>query len=430
MAGTGRLPDTLEGWLAHLSALHPRTIELGLARVRAVAGRMGLAFDCPVVTIAGTNGKGSTAAMLASILEAAGYRTGLYTSPHLLRYNERVRVTGRDATDAELMEGFAAVEAARGDTALTYFEFGTLAALWQFARAKLDALVLEVGLGGRLDAVNIVDADVAVITRIGIDHVDWLGDTRDKIGFEKAGIFRAGRPAVIGERDLPQSVLDHASATGTPLVRIGVDYDYRDEGSQWRYRGPGGERFSLPPPALRGTFQLANAATALAVLDLLRERLPVASGAVRAGLVGVTWPARFQVLPGRPTTVLDVAHNPQAAEVLARTLGEMGFHPSTYAVYAALTDKDVEGVASAMRGRVDRWFLAPSTGERGLAVDALARRVAAAGVDEAAITRCESIADAWSRARAAASDADRIVVFGSFVTVAAVLDAQASALPR
>jgi dihydrofolate synthase / folylpolyglutamate synthase len=418
------LPDSLQGWLAHLETLHPKAIALGLERVRAVHARLDAAIACPVVTIAGTNGKGSTAAMLAAIHQAAGYRTGLYTSPHIARYNERVRVDGREASDAELCAAFAAVERARGDTLLTYFEFGTLAALWQFARARLDVLVLEVGLGGRLDAVNILDADVAVLTRVGIDHVEYLGATREAIGFEKAGIFRAGRPAVIGERDIPASVTALAAKLGVPMVRIGREYDVVDERTQWRYRGPGGERYGLPVPALRGTFQLANAATALAVAGLLRERLPVAAGAVRDGLTHVEWPARFQVLPGRPLVVLDVAHNPQAAATLAATLGEMGFHPQTFAVFAALADKDVEGVVAALASRIDRWFIAGTHGARGLSATALRARMEAAGIAAGAIEAHDAIASAFAAARAAAGEADRIVVFGSFVTVAAVLAAR------
>jgi dihydrofolate synthase/folylpolyglutamate synthase len=417
-------PASLEGWLAYLETLHPQPIALGLDRVRAVHARLEAGIACPVVTIAGTNGKGSTAAMLASMLRAAGFRTGLYTSPHILRYNERVVVDGAAASDAALCEAFTAVEALRGDVALTYFEFGTLAALWLFARARLDALVLEVGLGGRLDAVNVVDADVAVLTRVGIDHVDYLGPTRETIGFEKAGIFRAGRPAVVGERDLPASVAAHAAAIGAPMLQLGRDFDCTDEGRQWRYRGPRGERYGLPVPALRGRFQLANAATALAVLDCLHERLPVPAGAVREGLVSVEWPARFQVLPGRPLVVLDVAHNPQAAATLAATLGEMGFHPRTYAVFAALADKDAEGIARALRERIDRWFVAGTPGARGQSAARLAERMKDAGVDAEAIDASDAIADAWAKARDAATDADRIVVFGSFVTVAGVLAAQ------
>ncbi|MEO8847574.1 MAG: bifunctional tetrahydrofolate synthase/dihydrofolate synthase [Casimicrobiaceae bacterium] len=419
---------TLQDWLEHLQSLHPQAIALGLERVQQVLARLDIAFACPVITVAGTNGKGSTCAMLASILGRAGYRAGLYTSPHLLRYNERVVVDGVSASDDALCASFATVERARGDIALTYFEFGTLAAFVLFAQARLDALVLEVGLGGRLDAVNVIDADIAVLTRVGIDHVDYLGSTREAIGFEKSGIFRAGRVAVIGERDIPRSVTTRAQAGDVRLVRLGHEYDYVDERSQWRYSGPGGSRYGLPVPALRGAFQLANAATALAVVDLLRERLPVSAGAVRDGLVHVEWPGRFQVLPGRPLTVLDVAHNPQAAQALAGALGEMGFHPCTYAVFAALADKDVEGVVRAVAPRIDRWFIAPLAGARGQSAEALRARMIAGGVADDAIDASSDIARALDKARDAAAEADRIVVFGSFVTVAAALAAGAASL--
>ncbi len=424
------LPDSLPAWLAFLETLHPSAIALGLDRVRDVFERLGVVFGCPVITVAGTNGKGSTCAMLAAVLQCAGYRTGLYTSPHILDYNERVRVDGIAATDDELCASFAEVERVRGATPLTYFEFGTLAAIVHFAQRGLDALVLEVGLGGRLDAVNVIDADVAVLTRVGIDHVDYLGTTREAIGFEKAGIFRTGRSAVIGGRDIPVSVTARAEALGSRLVRLGREFDYADEHSQWRYRGPGGDRYGLPMPSLRGSFQLANAATALAVVDVLRDRLPVSAGAVRDGLVRVEWPARFQVLPGRPTIVLDVAHNPQAAQALAATLGEMGFHPRTFAVFAALRDKDVEGVVRAMAARVDRWFAAASPGARGIASDALRERIQRGGVPPGSIDESADVAAAFAKARDAATEADRIVVFGSFVTVAAVVAALAGSHSR
>ena len=295
-----------------------------------------------------------------------------------------------------------------------------------FAQSRLDALVLEVGLGGRLDAVNVIDADVAVLTRIGIDHVDYLGATREAIGFEKSGIFRAGRTAVVGERDLPATVTTRAADLGVPLVRLGHEYDYTDERTQWRYRGPAGSRYGLPVPALRGAFQLANAATALAVLDVLRDRLPVASGAVRDGLVRVEWPGRFQVLPGRPVIVLDVAHNPQAAQALAATLGDMGFHPRTYAVFAALADKDVEGVVRAVAPRVDRWYIAALPGPRGMTAQRLRDRMQQAGVAAEAIDASDDIGRALAKARDAATEADRIVVFGSFDTVAAAIAAGAA----
>jgi dihydrofolate synthase/folylpolyglutamate synthase len=436
-------PGTLAQWLAFIETLHPKSIAMGLDRIASVAARMQVRIDCPVITVAGTNGKGSTCAIVESIYRQAGFRTGLYTSPHLLRFNERVRIDGEDATDEALASAFGAVETARarhpdarrgerepsaseadeGATPLTYFEFSTLAALHLFAHARLDALILEVGLGGRLDAVNIVDPDVAIVTTVDIDHVDWLGSTRDAIGREKAGIFRPGKPALCGDPDPPQSLVEHASAIGAMLWRIGVDYRYEAQGTQWRYEGPGTARYGLPFPALRGAYQLRNAATALAAIDALHSRLPVASGAVRDGLVNVELPGRFQVLPGRPAIVLDVAHNPQAARVLADALSSMGFFPRTFAVFGMLADKDIDGVVSVLAPRVDSWYVAPLPGPRGASAARLAESLADAGVDVQAIRTFDNIADAFDAARSDAHDTDRIAAFGSFLTVAAALGA-------
>lgn len=425
-------PASLTGWLAYLETLHPKSIALGLDRVRAVHARMNASLECPVLTVTGTNGKGSTSTMLSSILEHAGFCAGLYTSPHLVRYNERVRINGAEATDDALIEALNVVEDARLAVAapipLTYFEFGTLAALWLFARAKLDVVILEVGLGGRLDAVNIVDADVAVVTSVDLDHADYLGPTREDVGREKAGIFRAGRSAVCGDPDPPASLIDHARDIGAKLVRIGRDYGYLVEPGQWRYWGPAGERYGLPHPALRGTYQLSNAATALTALDLLRERLPVSGGAIRSGLLEVELPGRFQVLAGRPTVVLDVAHNPHAARALAATADTMGYFPQTLAVFGIFADKDVDQVIAAMRREVTRWFIATLPGPRGAASRDVAQRLIAAGVAADAIEIYDEVSDAWRAARDAATEADRIIVFGSFLTVAAAL--AAAAAPR
>ena len=369
----------LADWLRHIERLHPQTIALGLDRVRAVLDRLAIPKFCPIVIVGGTNGKGSTCAMLEAILAAAGYRVGCYTSPHLLRYNERVRIAGREADDAALSEGFRLVEAARGETPLTYFEFGTLAAWVAFARAGLDALVLEVGLGGRLDAVNVFEPDVAVLTSVGLDHQDYLGDTREKIGWEKAHIFRPGKPAIVGDPNPPQSVLEHARAIGAQLLVIGREFGYAADANQWRYFGPGGARGGLAYPALRGAIQLSNAACAIAALDGLRERLPVGAQDIRSGLALVELPGRFQVLPGRPAIVLDVGHNPQAAGVLAENLAAMGPYRRTLAVVGMLRDKDLAGVCAQLRGRVDRWYAATLDNPRGATAGELAAAIAAAG---------------------------------------------------
>jgi dihydrofolate synthase/folylpolyglutamate synthase len=431
---------SLDDWLDYISNQHPVTIELTLDRVAEAWRRMnppgpGGSPGFPVITVGGTNGKGSTCAMLEAILDRAGYRVGCYTSPHLLRYNERVRIARHDAPDEHLCRAFEAVEAARGDIGLTYFEFGTLAALWLMIDSRVDVAVLEVGLGGRLDAVNIVDADVSVVTSIGLDHMEYLGDTREKIGFEKAGIFRAGRAAVCADADAPAPLVAHAASIGARLLRAGIDYDFTEQdGGQWRYRrfaptavddAPGTRtvqraRYGLPFPALRGAYQLSNASAAITALDEIADRLPVSAEAVRTGLLTAEVAGRFQVLPGRPTVVLDVAHNPHAAAVLDASLARLQGTGRTFAVFSMLADKDIEGVVRAVKGRIDEWFIAPVAAGR--AADLATLRTAltrAAALDPT--TECASIAEAWQRATERAGESDRIVVFGSFYTVAEVL---------
>ncbi|MEO8134091.1 MAG: bifunctional tetrahydrofolate synthase/dihydrofolate synthase [Betaproteobacteria bacterium] len=427
MSAAPTADSPLGQWLAYLETLHPKSIAMGLERVAVVGRRLALEFACPVITVTGTNGKGSVCAIMEAILRAGGYRAGLYTSPHLLRYNERVRIAGIEVDDRALCEAFAVVDAARDGIALTYFEFGTLAALWLFQRAGLDALILEVGLGGRLDAVNIIDADVAVVSSIAIDHVDYLGASRESIGFEKAGIMRAGRPAVCADPQPPESLVGHAAAIEAQLLRIGTDFGYVAGGQQWQYWVRRGKeivrRHGLPLPALRGAVQVRNAAAALTALEAVATRLPVPMNAVREALVGVCWPARFQVLPGRPAVVLDVAHNPQAAGVLAANLGEMGFFPNTTAVFSMLGDKDITGVARALQARIDRWLIAPSAGARGTGAVQIRAALLAAGIPDAAIVDCADVRSALAGALEQAAEADRIVVFGSFVTVASALSA-------
>ena len=377
-------------------------------------GRLGVRLACPVITVGGTNGKGSTCAMLESILRAAGYRTGLYTSPHLVRYNERVRIAGLEVEDSPLCEAFAAVEQVRGQTLLTYFEFGTLAALWLLARGKLDAAVLEVGLGGRLDAVNALDADCAVLTSVGIDHVEYLGADRESIGREKAGIFRAGRPAVIAEPDAPRSVLE---ATGSKLL-VGKDFGYAAEANQWTYWGPGGRRAGLAYPALRGKVQLRNAAAALCALDALA--LPIAMQEIRRGLAEVVLAGRFQVLPGRPQVILDVAHNPQAAKTLEQNLAASGFAPQTIAVCGMLRDKDLAGVLREVAPRITRWHFASLSGPRAATAEELKKAFLETGAT-APFELHDSPQEAFAAAKERATENDKIVVFGSFLTVGEVI---------
>src|SRR5687768_9765099 len=315
-------PRTLSDWLCYLQRIHSRPIDMGLERVDRVRAELGLAPAFPLITVGGTNGKGSSCVMMEAILSRAGYRVGCYTSPHLLRYNERVRIGRQEAGDEQLCHAFHLVETARiaCGVSLTYFEFGTLAAMQLFSEARVDVAILEVGLGGRLDAVNIFDTDCAVLTSVEFDHMDYLGNTREQIGFEKAGIFRGGKAAVCSDPDVPASVRAHARAIGANFLHIGEHFGYSIEAAGWSYRGPGGVRSALPYPALRGAYQLFNASAVLTALDTLKHILPVTMADIRQGLLEVVWPGRFQVLPGRPVTVVDVAHNPAAARALAANL--------------------------------------------------------------------------------------------------------------
>lgn len=436
---------TLDEWLAAIEAMHPSDIAMGLERSRVVAERLGLDahldIDAPVITVGGTNGKGSTCAMLEAMLLAAGYRVGLYVKPHFLAFNERARLDGANASDEALIEQFEAIEEARKQApaiALTYYEFTTLAILRLFSRQALDVVVLEVGLGGRLDTVNLVDADCAVVTGVAIDHVDWLGDTRDAIGFEKAGIFRARRPAICADPDPPATLVRHAEAIGADLWLIGRDFNYAGDRQQWNWAGRGQRRASLAYPALRGANQLFNASAALAALASLRDRLPMSQQAVRTGLMSVDLPGRFQVVPGRPTLIYDVAHNAQAAAALAYNLDGMGFFPRTYAIFGAMQDKDLASLAAALATRVDGWFVTGLPLPRGaspdllatVVSDAIATRPASGIVDDVpTVTTCATPTDAWAAASAAAGPDDRIVAFGSFHTVAGVMRARSQSAP-
>ena len=444
------MPITLADWLNYLESLHPKTIALGLERVAQVKQRLNLQPDFPIITVGGTNGKGSVCAMLEAMLHAAGYRVGCYTSPHLLDYNERVRIAKKQASDAELCVAFEKVELARkgqsanGDTpiptptlplkgrgqssepidiSLTYFEFGTLAAMQCFISHKVEVAILEVGLGGRLDAVNVFDNDCAVVTNVDIDHTDYLGDTREKIAYEKAGIFRAGKVAIFGDADVPQAIADHAEKIGAELWRIGKEFGFTSHQGQWDYRSTIGTRNSLPYPALRGAFQLHNASAALAALDALKDKLPVNMEAVRRGLVEVALPGRFQVVPGKPMLILDVAHNPHAARSLAQNLASLPPCPRTYAVFAMLRDKDMAGAARALKDQVDIWLVAGISAPRGASAAELAQVLYAEGVKGKILTFATAT-DALQHACKEASENDRITAFGSFYTVAEVMRAR------
>lgn len=413
---------TLQEWLDWCEQLHPVAIDMGLDRVKAVAERMALHFDCPVITVAGTNGKGSTCAMLEAVLLQAGYRTGVYTSPHLVHFEERCRLHGESATAAALAEAFAAVEAVRGDVSLTYFEFSTLAIMHLMARANLDVAILEVGLGGRLDAVNIVDADCAVITSVDLDHMAILGKDRESIGREKAGIMRAGRPVIVSDPVPPQSVLDHAAALGADLWLLGKDFNFSGDKLQWAWAGRGRRYSGMAYPALRGANQLVNASGVLAALESLRQRIPVTAQAVRNGLAMVELPGRFQIVPGQPVLVLDVAHNPHSVAALAANMDAMGFYPTTHAVLGAMADKDLLPMLQRVNPLIDRWYFTD------LPLPRAAKAVDLQQVWRSQNTRQDTASSVHGNPMAAlqaaidaADPADRIVVFGSFYTVGGVL---------
>ena len=415
--------ETLQEWLAYCEKLHPTEIEMGLGRVRAVAQRMNLRFDCPVITVAGTNGKGSTCAMLEAILQQAGWRTGVYTSPHLVHFEERCRIHGETVKAQTLVPHFELVEAARGEISLTYFEFTMLAITSLMAASKLDAAILEVGLGGRLDAVNIIDTDCAVITSIDLDHQALLGNDRESIGREKAGIMRTGKPAIVSDPLPPQSVIAEATRIGADLWLAGRDFRVEGDRQQWSWSGRAMRLGGLGYPALRGANQLLNAAGALAAFEALRERLPVSAQAIRTGLATVELPGRFQVVPGAPAIVLDVGHNPHAIAALALNLDQMGFFPRTHAVFGVMRDKDVAAIVVKLAPLVDAWHLTDLPTPRAASAAELAaavRGVAAAA--HATVAVHARPADALAAAMAEADPADRIVVFGSFFTVGGVLE--------
>jgi dihydrofolate synthase/folylpolyglutamate synthase len=434
----------LQDWLAYLETLHPKAIDMGLERVRTVAARLGLRANAPVITVAGTNGKGSTCAMLESILTQGGYRVGLYTSPHLVRFTERARIAQAELEEAAWLMQFERIEAARRGAgpgqepiSLTYFEFTTLAALALFEAAKLDVWVLEVGMGGRLDAVNIVDADCAIVTSVDIDHAQFLGPTREHIGWEKAHVYRSGRPAICSDPVPPARLVDYATSIGADLWLFGRDFNYSGDRQQWAYGGRGNRKGGLAYPALRGANQLLNAAGVLAALEALRLQLPVSQQAIRSGFALVDLPGRFQVLPGRPAIVLDVAHNPHAAGHLASNLDGMGFYPRTFGIVGMMADKDMAATMHRLAGKIDDWMLCalptPRAASPAQLQDALLKAYATPQeslvpiepLKPGQISQWASPEAAYASARERAEEGDRIVVFGSFLTVAPIL-----ALPR
>lgn len=416
--------QSLNQWLTHLESAHSNgLIDMGLTRVAQVKDNMNLQPACPVIVVGGTNGKGSTCAYLSTIYSQAGYKVGTLTSPHLRQFNERICINTQPVSDDTIIQSFERIEQARGDISLTYFEFNTLAAVDIFMRENVDIMVLEVGLGGRLDAVNIFDADCAIVTSVDLDHQAFLGDTIEQVGFEKAGIFRANRPAICGENPPPQRLVQHANEIGANLLLMKQDFQFRQLEQQWSFQFTPRSgslkphnRNALPLPALRGSYQLNNAACALAAIECLHSRLPIDVGAIKRGLLLVENVGRFQVLAGRPITVLDVGHNPHAAKALRQSLIALPFAQHRIAVFSMLADKDIDGVLRCLKDQFDEWFIAPLDVPRGMTIEQLEHKLA-----QHQITRTRSfknVAQACQTALSVATENDRIVAFGSFHTVA------------
>ena len=414
--------NQLSEWLEWQETLHSQKIELGLVRVAEVAQSMGVATPkYKTIVVAGTNGKGSTTSILESIFHHAGYRVGAYTSPHLLSYNERIRVGQQNIDDASLCSAFDKIDQMRGETSLSYFEFGTLAAMQIFSESNLDVAIYEVGLGGRLDAVNILDADVAIVTSIGIDHVQWLGSTRESIGFEKAGIFRSNQPAICGDDDPPKSLVEYAEKLGTELSLLNKDYSYQKQNDEsWSFKSENINWDNLPIPSLYGEVQLSNAASALIALNRMDDMLPVTRESVDRGLRNISLPGRFQRIQGPCEIILDVAHNLGSVEVLAQNLRALKPAKKTIAVFAVLADKDVYGIIECVVGLFDEWYISELDSERALEKENLKKQLENC-CHGCVIYSYSSIAEAYNTAKKSSDESTRIVVFGSFLTVAEVL---------
>ena len=420
-------PRTLCEWLDYIERIHPSNIEMGLDRLNLVKSSLNFSLSFPIISVSGTNGKGSVCAILESILSHAGYRVGCYTSPHLLRYNERIRIDQKEAGDDELCEAFKIIEAARlnSNVPLTYFEFGTLAAMELIAKAEVDIAILEVGLGGRLDAVNIFDAECAVLTNIDYDHTEYLGDTREKIGFEKAGIFRSGKTAICSDISPPSSISQRAISIGSELNFIGKHFGYLVKESVWDYWGDSNRHYSLPYPALGNTpHQLRNASACLAALDVVSSTLPVTTNNICQGLLKAQLPGRFQVLPGKPRIILDVAHNLSAIHILSTSLSGMADYQKTYGVFSALKDKDIDGVVQAITSEIDVWLVAGINSSRGASSDEIVEALESAGLSKTngSILIFPDPVAAYVFAYKQSTINDRICVFGSFYVVGKVME--------
>ncbi|WP_020168613.1 MULTISPECIES: bifunctional tetrahydrofolate synthase/dihydrofolate synthase [Methylotenera] len=409
-------PTNAKQWLAYIEAQHPTAIAMGLDRVDVVAKNLQLKPTFPIITVAGTNGKGSTCALLSQVYIEAGYRVGCYTSPHLMRYNERVRVNDLEISDDDLCIAFEAIEQARGDIALTYFEIGTLAAMWHFCQAHLDVVILEVGLGGRLDAVNIFDPRCSIVTTIDLDHMDYLGDTREKIGFEKAGIFRNGALAICGDENPPQSLIDYAAKVHAPLRLINRDFSVKKTTQHWQYLAEGFE-LTLPNLGMHGDFQLNNAACVVCATQYLNNVLPVLPTNIHAAFQSVTLIGRFYQIQSQPTIIVDVAHNPHAAISLAHNLQMTPCVGKTFAVFAMLADKDIDGVIKAVAPNIQQWFIADNHSPRGAKAFDLNQKLIK-NDPKSVVNSFADVSSALISACKTATKNDRIIVFGSFYTVA------------
>lgn len=418
--------DTLAEWLAYIERLHPKNIEMGLERIRIVKNRLQISFNCPVITVGGTNGKGSTCVMLQSIWQKAGYRVGLYTSPHIHHFEERLKINGQEVSEETFIRYFGKVEKARETVELTFFEFTTLVILNILADTKLDVIILEVGLGGRLDSVNLIDADVAVVTNVDIDHVDYLGHTRNLIGYEKAGIFRPGKVAVYGDIDPPETLVQHANEINADLRILGKDYNGICQGEFWSYHGFSMQFNHLNLPALQGKNQIKNAANALMVAEVMQDVLPIDEKIVCAGLANAYLPGRFQILQTDPVVVVDAAHNPHAAMVLAENLRLMGDFHTTYAVFGAMADKDIDGVIALLKKEIDFWYLTDLPLSRAATAEMLKKRFLSAGISPDKIKVFKTVSDALFVAKMNAQKNDRIIAFGSFWIVTGVTQSDRS----
>ncbi len=412
--------NSLAQWLSYIESVNMKTIDMGLERTEIVRQKLSLKPACPVITVAGTNGKGSVCAYLTAIYHAAGLKVGTLTSPHLLKFNERICINGEPVSDELIIRAFCAIEDTRADTTLTYFEFNALAAVWIFAQEQVDVMVLETGLGGRLDAVNVFDADCAVITNVDLDHIEYLGDTIEKVGFEKAGIFRTGKPAVCGQVPPPQSMVNHAKDIQTNLLVLNTDFTVTQNNEQWDYSCGQTHYKNLPLPALRGAYQVQNAACALTAITALADRLKVSQENIAQGLTRARNLGRFQVIARNPTVILDVGHNPHAAKALADSLTQLPPAKKQVAVFSMLSDKDIDEVLKICNPLFESWYISGLDLPRGMKTNQVEQKLKDHGIEN--IRSFTTVATAYQCALSEAQEDDRIVVFGSFHTVAEILD--------